>query len=90
MIKPFGGDFQPISRSPDSACMQLRGRCRRRPTETETRMGRISLGISLGGIIVILGFVAMTFWSFWIGLIVTIIGLFLCIPTKNRRSKQPG
>jgi tetrahydromethanopterin S-methyltransferase subunit B len=53
-------------------------------------MGRISLGISLGGIIVILGFVAMTFWSFWIGLIVTIIGLILFIPTKNRSSKQPG
>ena len=53
-------------------------------------MGRISLGISLGGIIVILGFVTMTFWSFWIGVIVTIIGLILFIPTKNRPSKPPA
>jgi hypothetical protein len=32
-------------------------------------------GISLGGIIVIIGIVLMIFWSFWIGLIVTLIGL---------------
>jgi hypothetical protein len=37
----------------------------------EKRMG----GISLGGIIVIVGVVTMIFWSFWIGLIVTLIGL---------------
>lgn len=34
-----------------------------------------SAGISLGGIIVIVGIVLMIFWSFWIGLIVTLIGL---------------
>jgi hypothetical protein len=34
-----------------------------------------STGISLGGIIVIIGIVLMIFWSFWIGLIVTLVGL---------------
>jgi hypothetical protein len=32
-------------------------------------------GISLGGIIVIVGIVLMFVWSFWAGLIVTLIGL---------------
>jgi hypothetical protein len=32
-------------------------------------------GISLGGIIVIVGLVIMIFWSFWLGLIVALIGL---------------
>jgi hypothetical protein len=32
-------------------------------------------GISLGGILVILGIVLMIVWSFWIGLIVALIGL---------------
>jgi hypothetical protein len=32
-------------------------------------------GISLGGIIVIVGIVLMIVWSFWIGLIVTLAGL---------------
>jgi hypothetical protein len=32
-------------------------------------------GISLGGIIVILGIILIIIWSFWIGLIVTLIGL---------------
>ena len=32
-------------------------------------------GISLGGIIVILGIVLIVVWSFWIGLIVALIGL---------------
>jgi hypothetical protein len=32
-------------------------------------------GISLGGIIVVLGIILLIFWSFWIGLIVTLIGL---------------
>lgn len=36
--------------------------------------GRIG-GISLGGIIVIAGIVVMLVWSFWIGLIVALIGL---------------
>jgi hypothetical protein len=32
-------------------------------------------GISLGGIIVIVGIIVMIFWSFIIGLIITLIGL---------------
>ena len=32
-------------------------------------------GVSLGGIIVILGIVLIFVWSFWIGLIVALIGL---------------
>jgi hypothetical protein len=32
-------------------------------------------GISVGGIIVIVGIVLMVFWSLWIGLIVAIVGL---------------
>lgn len=33
------------------------------------------IGISTGGIIVIAGIVVMIVWSFWIGLIVALIGL---------------
>jgi hypothetical protein len=32
-------------------------------------------GISFGGILVIIGIVVMIVWSFWIGLIVALIGL---------------
>jgi hypothetical protein len=32
-------------------------------------------GISVGGIIVIVGIVMMLFWSLWLGLIVVLIGL---------------
>jgi hypothetical protein len=32
-------------------------------------------GITLGGIIVILGIVILLIWSFWLGLIVALIGL---------------
>jgi hypothetical protein len=32
-------------------------------------------GISVGGIIVIVGIILIIVWSFWIGLIVTLIGL---------------
>jgi hypothetical protein len=32
-------------------------------------------GITVGGIIVIVGIVMMLFWSLWIGLIVVLIGL---------------
>jgi hypothetical protein len=41
---------------------------------TKTESGS-SAGISLGGIIVIVGIVLMIVWSFWIGLIVALIGL---------------
>ena len=32
-------------------------------------------GITLGGIIVIVGIIVMILWSFWIGLIIALIGL---------------
>jgi hypothetical protein len=32
-------------------------------------------GISLGGILVIAGIIVMIVWSFWIGLIIALIGL---------------
>jgi hypothetical protein len=32
-------------------------------------------GISVGGIIVILGILIIIFWSLWIGVIVTLVGL---------------
>jgi hypothetical protein len=32
-------------------------------------------GISVGGILVIIGIVLMIVWSFWIGLIILLIGL---------------
>ena len=32
-------------------------------------------GISVGGVVVIVGVVLAIFWSFWIGLIIAIIGL---------------
>ncbi|MDQ2622386.1 MAG: hypothetical protein M3Y45_05020 [Actinomycetota bacterium] len=33
------------------------------------------MGISLGGLIVIIGILLIIFWSFWPGLIVTLVGL---------------
>ncbi|HEV7562898.1 MAG TPA: hypothetical protein VGO24_05300 [Solirubrobacterales bacterium] len=32
-------------------------------------------GISLGGILVIIGIILMLVWSFWVGLIVLLVGL---------------
>ena len=32
-------------------------------------------GISLGGILIIVGVVVMIVWSFWLGLIIALIGL---------------
>ena len=37
--------------------------------------GRGVAGISVGGIIVILGILAIIFWSFWIGLVIVLVGL---------------
>ena len=39
------------------------------------REGGSGAGISVGGIIVIVGIVLMIVWSFWIGLIVALVGL---------------
>ena len=40
----------------------------------ESRSGATG-GLKLGGIIVIAGIVVMIVWSFWIGLIIALIGL---------------
>jgi hypothetical protein len=32
-------------------------------------------GITLGGVIVVLGILVMIIWSFWLGLIIALIGL---------------
>jgi hypothetical protein len=50
------------------------------PTQREGSMAvgedrRGVAGISVGGIIVILGILAIIFWSFWIGLAVILVGL---------------
>jgi hypothetical protein len=39
------------------------------------RTGGNTGGIGLGGILVIVGIVLMIVWSFWVGLIVTLVGL---------------
>ena len=39
------------------------------------RAGGNTGGIGLGGILVIVGIVLMIVWSFWIGLIIALIGL---------------
>jgi hypothetical protein len=39
------------------------------------RTGGNTGGIGLGGILVIVGIVLMIIWSFWIGLIVALVGL---------------
>ncbi len=41
---------------------------------TDRRYGP-GAGLTLGGIIVIVGIILMFVWSFWIGLIIAIIGL---------------
>lgn len=41
----------------------------------ERSAGRGSAGISLGGIIIVVGIVLMFVWSFWWGLIIALIGL---------------
>jgi hypothetical protein len=42
---------------------------------TRERDGGSTGGISFGGVLVIVGIVLMIFWSFWIGLIVALVGL---------------
>jgi hypothetical protein len=42
---------------------------------TSAERGSSAGGISLGGVIVIVGIVLMIVWSFWIGLIVALLGL---------------
>lgn len=44
-------------------------------TSPSTEGHSSTAGISTGGVIVIVGIVLMIVWSFWIGLIVALIGL---------------
>jgi hypothetical protein len=48
---------------------------RRQPMAAERGRGGNTGGIGLGGILVIIGIVLMIVWSFWLGLIVTLVGL---------------
>jgi hypothetical protein len=41
----------------------------------ERRAGGGIGGISTGGILVIIGIIVMIIWSFWLGLIIALIGL---------------
>jgi hypothetical protein len=50
---------------------QRRGNVAARGTDRSSGIG----GISLGGILVIIGIVLMIVWSFWVGLIVLLVGL---------------
>jgi hypothetical protein len=42
---------------------------------TRERRAGAGRGITLGGIIVIIGIIVMIVWSFWLGLIIALIGL---------------
>jgi hypothetical protein len=42
---------------------------------TDGRAGGNTGGIGLGGILVIVGIVLMIVWSFWVGLIIALVGL---------------
>jgi fatty acid desaturase len=48
---------------------------RRQLMAAERGTGGNTGGIGLGGILVIVGIVLMVVWSFWVGLIVTLVGL---------------
>jgi hypothetical protein len=39
------------------------------------RRGGAVGGLSLGGVLVIIGIILMIVWSFWVGLIIALIGL---------------
>jgi len=68
-------------RRPHSLTTTLGGvRCGNEGETEEERMARSDdrrgvAGISLGGIIVVVGIVLMFVWSFWIGLIIALVGL---------------
>jgi hypothetical protein len=55
-------------------CRKRRGEAREEEQMAAREKGS-SIGISTGGIIVIVGIVLMIVWSFWIGLIVALVGL---------------
>jgi len=66
-----------VSSAPARFCVRRLGSSRGKATlnERQAWLTADTGGISLGGIIVIVGIVLMFVWSFWIGLIVALIGL---------------
>jgi hypothetical protein len=66
------------TRPPADAGGQCRERIissRRHLMAAERGTGGNTGGIGLGGILVIVGIILMIVWSFWLGLIVTLVGL---------------
>ena len=52
---------------------------------SERGRGGSTGGIGLGGVLVIAGIVVMIVWSFWVGLIVALVGL---IPSAGSRKES--
>jgi hypothetical protein len=74
--RQFRGIFE--DREPPSTAKLVRGAVWRYGCVAHIRSEREAMnnrGITTGGIIVILGIILIIVWSFWIGLIVTLIGL---------------
>lgn len=71
---PLGGQVWAVGLRVVGACAGKTPQRERERRDMERDRGGIG-GISLGGILVIVGIVLMLFVSFWIGLIVTLIGL---------------
>jgi hypothetical protein len=74
--RQFRGIFE--DREPPSTANLVRGAGWRYGCVAHIRSEREAMnnrGITTGGIIVILGIILIIVWSFWIGLIVTLIGL---------------
>ena len=81
---PAAGEACEVCRAPAAAGEGFAGRPVREdvaqsgPTSREHRMAARDTrfgGIGLGGIIVIIGIILMFVWSFWIGLIIALVGL---------------
>jgi hypothetical protein len=66
---------EPKSSVSDDLEGSFRQRIEEKTMAAESGRGGSTGGIGLGGILVIIGIVLMIVWSFWIGLIVTLVGL---------------
>jgi hypothetical protein len=70
------GRYVAAEREPQVRATGVPGRLTRREgMATRDRRYGPAGGITIGGIIVIVGIILMFIWSFWIGLIVALIGL---------------